>query len=114
MIYVFWFSLAFIAYTLVGYPTLLWLISLVRTRSHRQGELSPFVTVIIVVHNAAGLVAEKIRNTLALDYPRDKLEIIVGSDGSTDQTSTVVRSFAGEGVRLVENPQWSGKHYVQM
>ena len=114
MIYLFWFSLAFIAYTLAGYPTLLWLTSLVRTRTHQQGETLPFVTVIVVVHNAAEMVAEKIRNTLALNYPREKLEIIIGSDGSTDQTSAVVRSFAREGVRLVESPKWSGKHHVQM
>lgn len=113
MVYVFWLALAFIVYTLVGYPTLLWIISLLRHGNHRRGELLPSVTVIVVVHNAAEIVAEKIKNTLAFDYPKDKLELIVGSDGSTDNTLEVVRSYAGEGVRWVESAQWIGKHHVQ-
>jgi glycosyltransferase involved in cell wall biosynthesis len=114
MIYVFWLSLAFIAYTLVGYPTLLWLISLLKGRSHRKGDILPSVTIIVVVHNAAETVADKIKNTLEFDYPRDKLEVIIGSDGSTDATPQIVESFADEGVRLVKSTQWSGKHHVQM
>ena len=114
MIYIFWFSLAFIAYTLIGYPTLLWLISHLWAREHRIGDILPAVTIIVVVHNAAETVADKIRNTLGFDYPRDKLEIIIGSDGSTDDTPQIVESFASEGVRLVNSAQWSGKHYVQM
>ena len=114
MVYVFWMALAFVAYTLVGYPTLLWLFSLLRSRIHQRGDVFPSVTVITVAHNSAAVIAEKIRNTLAFDYPREKLEIIVGSDGSTDATPEVVRSFASQGVKLVESKEWVGKHHVQM
>ena len=114
MVILFWLALAFLAYTLVGYPTLLWMVSLLRRRTHRRGDITPTVTVIIVVHNAAAAVREKILDTLAFDYPRDKLEVIVGSDGSTDSTADVVRSFAGEGVKFVESIQRKGKHYIQM
>ena len=114
MIVVYWWGLAFILYVLVGYPTLLWLISLVRSRNHRQADILPPVTVIFVVHNGAATVADKIRNTLAFDYPRGKLEVIVGSDGSTDATAEIVRSFAGDGVTLLESQEWIGKHHVQM
>jgi glycosyltransferase involved in cell wall biosynthesis len=114
MVIVFWSALAFVVYTLVGYPTLLWLVSLVRRRTHQQGDIAPTVSVIIVVHNEASTIADKIKNTLAFDYPRDKLEIVVGSDGSTDATVEIVRSFAGQGVKLVESVERRGKHHMQM
>jgi len=113
MVYLFWFSLAFLAYTFVGYPALLWALSLVRKRDDRRGDFVPTVTVITVVHNGAALVGEKIKNTLEFDYPREKLEIIFCSDGSTDDTPATVRSFASQGVRFVESKQWIGKHHVQ-
>ena len=114
MLIAFWLALAFLVYTLVGYPTLLWIVSSLRSRAHQTGEVTPSVSVIIVVHNAAGSVGEKIRNTLAFDYPREKLEIIVGSDGSADTTGDVVRSFASQGVKFVESVQRLGKHHIQM
>jgi hypothetical protein len=114
MTYVFWLALGLIVYTLVGYPTLLWLISLVRSRNHRRADILPSVTVIIVIHNAAQTIAAKIENTLAFHYPKEMLEIIVGSDGSTDTTAEVVRSFAPAGVKLIESPEWMGKHHIQM
>jgi glycosyltransferase involved in cell wall biosynthesis len=114
MIILFWLASAFLVYTLVGYPTLLWIVSLLRARTHQPGDITPAVTVIIVVHNAAIAIGEKIRDTLAFDYPKEKLEIIVGSDGSTDTTSEVVRSFESEGVKLVESVQRKGKHHIQM
>jgi len=114
MIYVFWLAAAFIVYTLVGYPTLLWLIARLRARHHQRGDILPSVTVIVVVHNGAARVAEKIQNTLAFDYPQDRLELIIGSDGSSDATAEVVRSFADRNVKLVESSEWIGKHHVQM
>lgn len=113
MIYLFWLASAFIAYTLGGYATLLWLISRIRTRRHEPGEIFPSVTVIVIVHNGAASVIPKIENTLAFDYPPDKLEVFIGSDGSTDATSQVVGAFADPRVKLVESKQWVGKHHVQ-
>jgi glycosyltransferase involved in cell wall biosynthesis len=114
MVILFWSALAFVVYTLVGYPTLLWLVSLVRRRTDQQGDIEPTVSVIIVGHNEASTIADKIKNTLAFDYPKEKLEIVVGSDGSTDATVAIVRSFAGQGVKLVESVERRGKHYMQM
>jgi glycosyltransferase involved in cell wall biosynthesis len=113
MVYLFWCAVGFLVYTLVGYPILLSLFALVRARKHQTGDIQPSVTVIIVVHNASSLIGEKIKNTLAWDYPKEKLEILVGSDGSTDSTADIVRSFAHAGVKLVESKQWAGKHHVQ-
>jgi len=113
MIWAFWLSIAFIAYTLVGYPALLWIASLFRTRRHTPGDILPPVSLIVVGHNEAPLIAEKIRNLLALDYPSEKLEILVGSDGSTDATVEIVNSYAGQGVKLVESSARLGKHHLQ-
>lgn len=114
MVYVFWIALAFVVYTLIAYPVLVWVISLIRPQYHRPAEILPTVTVIIVVHNGASTIAKKIQNILAFDYPQDKLEIIVGSDGSTDDTPQIVGQFASQGVKLVECREWTGKHYLQM
>jgi cellulose synthase/poly-beta-1,6-N-acetylglucosamine synthase-like glycosyltransferase len=114
MVWVFWLSVGFVVYTLVGYQTLLWIISRFRRQEHRREDVTPTVTVIVVAHNEAATIAEKIRNTLAFDYPRDKLEIIVGSDGSQDATVEIIQSFANAGVKLVESPERLGKHHIQM
>ncbi len=113
-VWIFWFSLAFICYTLVGYQVLLWILAKFRRREHLRQDITPSVSIIVVAHNEADTIREKILDTLALDYPREKLEILVGSDGSTDSTVEIIRSFAGQGVRLVESAQRQGKHHIQM
>ncbi|MFB3921518.1 MAG: glycosyltransferase [Terriglobia bacterium] len=114
MIWVFWLSVAFIAYTLVGYPTLLWVASLLGRRRHTRDDIVPSVSIIVVGHNEEKLIKDKIENTLAVDYPSEKFEILVGSDGSTDATAEIVRSFAGQGVKLIESTERLGKHHTQM
>lgn len=114
MIVIFWLSFAFLAYTFLGYPLLLWLLSLLRRRSHRREEIFPRVSLIIAVHNEAAGIARKLQNCRELDYPQDKLETLVASDGSQDSTAEIVRSFAGGAIRLVELPERRGKHHAQM
>jgi cellulose synthase/poly-beta-1,6-N-acetylglucosamine synthase-like glycosyltransferase len=113
-LWIFWLSLAFLVYTLAGYQALLWVISKFRRRSHLREEVCPSVSVIVVAHNEAGTIGEKILNTLSLEYPKEKLEVLVGSDGSTDGTAEIIRSFANQGVRLVERKERLGKHHIQM
>ncbi|MGE0406866.1 MAG: glycosyltransferase family 2 protein [Candidatus Korobacteraceae bacterium] len=114
MVWLFWISAAFLAYTLAGYPAILLIMSRVRNRVHRRSTIWPSITVIIPAHNEGAMIHEKIANTLQLDYPADKLEILVASDGSTDDTVDVIRSFAATGVQLVELKEPHGKHYAQM
>jgi cellulose synthase/poly-beta-1,6-N-acetylglucosamine synthase-like glycosyltransferase len=114
MLAVFWCASAFVVYTLAGYPISLWLLSRLRKRQHLMLDISPRLSVIIVAHNEAAAIADKVRNTLTLDYPRDKLEILVGSDGSTDATPQIVLSFSSQGVKLVESGERVGKHAIQM
>jgi cellulose synthase/poly-beta-1,6-N-acetylglucosamine synthase-like glycosyltransferase len=86
----------------VGYPASLALLRLMlgdRSR-HVRGEALPRITLLISAYNEERVIRRKIENSLALDYPRDRLRIIVVSDGSTDGTEPIAREFTGRGVEL--------------
>ncbi|HEU4597998.1 MAG TPA: glycosyltransferase family 2 protein [Pyrinomonadaceae bacterium] len=109
----FWTGAAALFYTYVGYPALVWALSRVRPRPVRRAACEPEVTVIITAYNEERDLAAKLENTLALDYPADKLEIIVASDCSSDRTDEIVRSFAARGVRLHRQAERLGKTAAQ-
>lgn len=111
---VFWILVGLVAYAYVGYPALLWLAVRLtgrRPRAFLPGEPSrlPRVTVVLPAHNEAAWLRRRLENLLALRYPRDRLEIVVGSDGSTDATAEIARSFGEHGVRVVDAPTRRGK-----
>ena len=114
MLWVFWLSAIFLAYTFVGYPIAVWLLSLVRRRTHRKAPISPLVAIVIAAHNEERIIRNKLLNSLELEYPADRREIIVVSDASNDRTAEIVRSFAAQGVKLVEASERRGKHFAQM
>ncbi len=114
MEWVFWISVAFIAYTIAGYPLMLVVVARLRNRVHRRSAIQPSVSIIVPVHNEALTLHKKITNTLELDYPAEKLEIIFVSDGSTDDSVSMIRSFANRGIKLVELEEPKGKHFAQM
>src|SRR4029453_1131980 len=93
-------SLAVLVYTYIGYPALVYMFSLLFGRNVRTANVTPRVSVIIAARNEEHDIAAKLANTLALEYPNNRLEVIVASDCSTDQTDAIVRSFAGRGVIL--------------
>lgn len=106
---VFWVAIGVIVYTTVAYPLLtLALAAIVRKRVDKS-PVTPTVSLIIAAYNEERVIEQKIRQTLDLDYPHDKLEIIVASDGSTDQTDDIVRSFADRGVKLYRSEGRLGK-----
>lgn len=84
-----------------------------KTSSSSDAELST-LSLIITVHNEEARIREKLENTLAIDYPRDRLEIIVASDFSVDATDSIVESYAEQGVRLVRADLRKGKEYAQL
>src|SRR2546427_12923834 len=100
----FWVALLAILYAYVGYPAFLWLVSRVGRfdESSCAGESGhlPSVTLIISAYNEEKVIREKIENTLSLDYPRELLEIVIISDGSTDRTGEIVLKFAHQGTVL--------------
>jgi cellulose synthase/poly-beta-1,6-N-acetylglucosamine synthase-like glycosyltransferase len=106
---VLWSSLAAVALTYFGYPAVLWLARPLR-RHHRTDEgLLPNVSLVISAYNEAGVIGNKLENSLGLDYPRDRLEIAVISDESDDGTDEIVESFGNRGVRLFQQAPRRGK-----
>jgi cellulose synthase/poly-beta-1,6-N-acetylglucosamine synthase-like glycosyltransferase len=90
-----------IAYTYAGYPLILAIIGLFSSRRRaRSMEGLPSVALIVSAHNEERIIREKIENCLKLDYPKDRLRIIVSSDGSVDGTNGIVREYEGRGVFL--------------
>jgi cellulose synthase/poly-beta-1,6-N-acetylglucosamine synthase-like glycosyltransferase len=110
---IFWLSASALAYAYVGYPLLVAAISRLRPRPVRRAAFEPKVTVIITAYNEERDLAAKLENTLALDYSKDKLEIIVASDCSTDRTDDIARSFSSRGVRLHRQAERLGKTAAQ-
>ena len=94
-----------------GYPLSLMLLSLVRGRRdrHATGTATPSVTIVISAYNEERWIGAKLENSLALDYPRDRLRIVVASDGSTDATEAIAASYGGRGVELLRFPGRRGK-----
>ena len=94
----------------VGYPFTLWLIALTRRRFVTPPlDDWPSVTVTLPVHNEERVVAQTLDAILALDYPRDRLHVLVVSDASTDATDQIVRGYADRGVALIRLPDRAGK-----
>jgi cellulose synthase/poly-beta-1,6-N-acetylglucosamine synthase-like glycosyltransferase len=100
-----WLSLASLAFAYFGFPALLAVVAAVRRRGVRREPITPSVSLIIAAYNEEECIAERIENALAMDYPREQLEILVASDGSTDKTDQIVERYAGAGVRLLRFPR---------
>lgn len=110
---IFWVCGSLFAYVYVGYPLLVFLVSKLFPRQVRRDKLEPKVTVLITAFNEEAAIRQKIENTLAINYPADKLEIMVASDGSTDRTDEIVGEFASRGVRLFRQEGRVGKTTTQ-
>ena len=93
----FFVSLGLVVYTYVGYPLVLWVLTRLRSHDVRPRPIEPSVSVVIAARNEADKIRRKIEHTLALDYPRERLEILVASDASDDGTDDIVNEFAGRG-----------------
>ena len=106
-------AMAMIAFIYAGYPALMFALSLILKRPVRRDDITPRVSVIIAAYNEERDIVAKLKNTLALDYPRDRMDIIVASDCSTDQTDDIVRGFSGQGVILRQQPERTGKTIAQ-
>jgi cellulose synthase/poly-beta-1,6-N-acetylglucosamine synthase-like glycosyltransferase len=113
---VFWSCAALIIYTYVVYPLVL-----VALASRRRGfvhsdaadqRFLPTVSVLIVAHNEEAVIRARIENLLATDYPKEKLELVIASDGSRDRTAAIAREYSDRSVALVEFPSRTGKAAV--
>ena len=109
----FWVCLLGAIYSYFLYPLLLCLFpKRARSPINADNEL-PAMSFIITAHNEEGLIEEKLKNTLALDYPAKRVEVLVASDASTDHTDDIVLSYKTKGVKLVRADKHFGKEYAQ-
>jgi cellulose synthase/poly-beta-1,6-N-acetylglucosamine synthase-like glycosyltransferase len=110
-LWLFWIAVIGILYTYVGYGLIMAALARRRARPVRAGDITPSVTVLVAAYNEEDCIAAKIENTLALDYPTDRLELLVVTDGSTDRTGEIVQRYARQyaNVRLLHEPERRGK-----
>lgn len=110
--FIFWISAALLVYTYAAYPLLLSLWARWRERPIHRGTQLPSVSIIVVAYNEADRIAARLANLLTLDYPRERVEIILVSDGSTDDTAGRAMADAPANVRVVDFPVRRGKAAV--
>src|SRR2546422_1300380 len=108
-------SLGLLLYTYGGYPVLLWLFNRVSPAPESvstEPTQWPEVSILLSAYNEENVIADRLKNLLDIDYPRERLEILVGSDGSTDRTCEIVNRFNPQGIRLVAFKERRGKASV--
>ena len=102
-------SLFMIFYVYLGYPILVYILSIFKKQRVKRDAFETSVTILIPAYNEEDCIAKTLENKLEQDYPVEKLEIIVISDGSTDKTDEIVRSYEPQGVKLLRQEPRTGK-----
>jgi cellulose synthase/poly-beta-1,6-N-acetylglucosamine synthase-like glycosyltransferase len=108
----FWVAAGLLVYVYAGYPFLIWLRGLIGRKTVRRSPIEPTVTVLVVAHNEEDRVHRRLENLLALDYPPDKMTIVLASDGSTDRTVVRARAYEDRGVTVSAADTRRGKPAV--
>jgi cellulose synthase/poly-beta-1,6-N-acetylglucosamine synthase-like glycosyltransferase len=109
MIVLLWSCLGLLALTYVGYPALMGVLAILRPRPVRRATQTPRIDVVLVVHDRVQLLAAKLANLRALDYPKSRLRINIVLDGCSDQTVSAARRLLSEDARLFAFPACRGK-----
>ena len=114
--FVFWICTGLVVYTYLVYPAILMTLGRFRRAPQAPSAVPdadlPNVSILIAAHNEAANIRARIENLLALDYPRQKLDIVIASDASSDETVDIVREFENQGIALVEFTARTGKTAV--
>lgn len=108
-LWLFWGSVAVTLFSYLGYPLVIAALARLIGRTPRMGDALPTVTLLIAAHNEESVIAAKLENSLAIDYPPERLEILVVADGCVDGTCAIVEGFADRGVRLLRQDPRQGK-----
>jgi len=112
---IFWVSVGLVIYTYIIYAPVLYLLTrILGTRQIKGSQFEdsdylPTVSMVIAAYNEEKVIGEKMENCMTINYPKDKLEIIVGSDGSSDKTNEIVKSYNTSGVKLINYTDRRGK-----
>jgi len=119
MTILFWLSVLAISYVYIGYLATLKLFTVLTSRNDKlanarfTSELIPIVSVIGAAYNEKRVMGQRIENLLTLDYPKDKLEIIIASDGSTDKTVEIAKMYENQGVKVLDFKVNRGRAAIQ-
>ena len=103
LIVLFWASLGALAWTHVLYPAFVAVLARIAPRRVRKADIEPSVTVVVAAYNEESVIARRIENLLELDYPADRLQIVVSSDASSDRTEEIALQYPG--VLVISNPR---------
>jgi cellulose synthase/poly-beta-1,6-N-acetylglucosamine synthase-like glycosyltransferase len=106
-------SIFLILFAYFGYPFSLYILALFSNKRVQRASFLPEVTLIITAYDEEKRIRNKLENTLTLEYPKEKLQIIVASDGSTDQTNEIVRNYHKNKIELLEILDRKGKENAQ-
>lgn len=109
IIFLTWLCLLLTLYVYVGYPIIMGVWAWFAPKSVDRAEIRPTVSLIIAAYNEDAVIGEKIENSFKLDYPADKLEIMVVADGSSDNTPKIAERYADKGVVVLFSPERRGK-----
>lgn len=107
MLWIFWAAVGVIIYIYAVFPLLILLRGALFPRPYRQEDITPRVSLVIAAYNEARDIGDKLENILELDYPRDLLDVVIASDGSTDATNEIVAQYAEQysHIRLLALPR---------
>ena len=107
--YAFWLAACLMFYIYGAYPLWMYLRSRLQPRPQRQGSIFPTVSIILAVHNGAALLRQKVAHLLSLNYPQDRMEIEIVSDGSTDGTDDILKEFQDPRIKCFQCSEHLGK-----
>jgi len=107
--FLFWLSFLLILFTYIGYPICVFFLSLIVNKKVKKVPYEPRVSILIAAYNEEKAIKNTIENKLKLDYPKDKLKVIVVSDGSTDGTDAILRKYEQQGVKFLRQEPRAGK-----
>ena len=108
---IFWLSIFLIFYPYFIYPLALMILGMFFKKEIKRAEITPSVSLLISAYNEEKIIQEKIENSLNLDYPKDKLEIVIASE-SNDKTNDIVEKYKDRRVKLFAYHDRKGKSYT--
>lgn len=105
----FWVSLVIVVYTYLGYPACIAVLGKVKQRTIKKGPFEPPVSVVLAACDEEQAIVRRLQNLLAQDYPADRLEIVVVSDGSRDRTAELARGMEMDNIKVISYGERQGK-----
>jgi len=106
---IFWITFFILVYCYFGYPLIIWILSIIIENKVQKGTTTRRVSVVLSVYNEEEVIADKIKNLLNQDYPSELIDFWIGSDGSIDNTNSIVKELINERVHLIEQAARKGK-----